>query len=168
MNLNIFSGGSVVASTRQARQQYASASAKEETIHRQVVGGVRKAFLGVNAYSTQVRADELSVKSSKSALDSARAAYKVGARTLLDVLDDTTQLYQNQQTFAVDQYAYMNNFIALKEVAGTLSPADVAKLSSWLTKPVNLEAAKQISTTTNTTEPRQATPPPKKSSTESQ
>ena len=159
MNLNIFSGGSVVAETRQARYQYASASAKEETVHRQVVGATRQAFLGVNSYSAQVRADALSIKSSQSALDSARAGYNVGTRTLLDVLDDTTQLYQNQQAYSLDQYAYMNNFVALKESAGTLSGADVAKLNEWLPKPIDLDAQKQISQTTNTKQPRQPTTP---------
>ena len=144
VNWNFFAGGSVIAETRQARYQYASASAKEENVYRQVVSATRQAFLGVNSYSAQVKADALSIKSSQSALSSARAAYSVGARTLLDVLDDTTLLYQTQQSYSVDQYAYMNNFVALKENAGTLSGADVAKLSAWLTKPINLEAAKQI------------------------
>lgn len=160
MNFNIFSGGSVVAQTHQARYQYASASAKEESVYRQVVEGTRKAFLGVNSYSAQVKADALSIKSAQSALESARAGYQVGSRTLLDVLDDTTQLYQNQQSHSVDQYAYMNNFVALKEAAGTLSMEDVAKLSSWLTKPIDLEAAKDIPANTNATEPRQPTTTP--------
>ena len=159
VNWNFFAGGRVIAETRQARYQYASASAKEENVYRQVVSATRQSFLGVNSYSAQVKADALSIKSSESALSSARAAYSVGARTLLDVLDDTTLLYQNQQAYSVDQYAYMNNFVALKENAGTLSGADVAKLSTWLTKPINLEAAKQISQATNTKEPRQATAP---------
>ena len=159
MNFDIYSGGSVVADTKQARYQYASASAKEETTYRQVVGATRQAFLGVNSYSAQVKADAFSIKSSKSALESARAGYNVGTRTLLDVLDDTTQLYQNQQAYALDQYAYMNNFVALKESAGTLSADDVAKLNAWLTHPIDLEAAKKISTQTNAKQPRQPTLP---------
>jgi outer membrane protein len=159
VNWNFFAGGSVIAETRQARYQYASASAKEESVHLQVVSATRQAFLNVNSYSAQVKADALSIKSSQSALSSARAAYSVGARTLLDVLDDTTLLYQTQQSYSVDQYAYMNNFVALKQNAGTLSGADVARLSAWLTKPINLEAAKQISPSTDTKEPRQATAP---------
>jgi outer membrane protein len=155
LSYSIFSGGSVVAETRQARFQYASASAKEETVHRQVVGATRQAFLGVNSYSAQVRADALSIKSAQSALSSARAGYSVGVRTLLDVLDDTTLVYQSQQAYALDQYAYMNNFVALKESAGTLGVDDVARLSSWLSKPIDLEAAKKISNSTTTKEPRQ-------------
>lgn len=157
VNWNILSGGSVVAETRQARYQYTSARAKEETIHRQVVGATRQAFLGVNSDSAQIKADELSIKSSKSALTSARAGYLVGTRTLLDVLDDTTQLYQNQQSYANDQYAYINNFVSLKESAGTLSTDDLYKLSSWLTKPIDLKNAKKVSNATETKEPRQQT-----------
>jgi len=47
VNWDIFSGGSVIAETRQARYQYAASSAEEETIYRQVVSATRQAFLGV-------------------------------------------------------------------------------------------------------------------------
>ncbi|MBS0352058.1 MAG: TolC family outer membrane protein [Proteobacteria bacterium] len=157
VNWDIFQGGNVVASTRQARYQYASSSAKEQTVSQQVVAGARKAFLGVNSYNAQIRADQLSVKSAQSALESSRAGYNVGYRTLTDVLNDTTLLYQSEQALAVDQYAYINNFVALKELAGTLGPADVVKLNSWLTKPINLEADEKITTDGNTKEPRQPT-----------
>lgn len=155
VNFNLFSGGSTVAQTRQARYEYASASAREETIRQQVMGATRQAFLGVNSYSAQVKADELSIKSSQNALESSRAGYEVGTRTLLDLLNNTTQLYQNQQAYAVDQYAYINNFVALKETAGTLGNADVAKFSSWLKHPIDLEAAKKGSKNTETKQPRQ-------------
>lgn len=159
INWSIFSGGSVIAQTRQARYQYVSASAKEETVYRQVIANTRQAFLGVNSLNAQIKADVLSIKSSQSALESARAGYAVGTRTLLDVLDDTTQLYQNEKGYAVDQYSYINNFVALKESAGALSNEDVAKLSAWLTHPINLTAAQQIPTTSETTQPRQPTNP---------
>jgi len=160
VNWSLLSGGSTVAETRQARYQYASACAKEQNIYSQVVSSTRQAFLGVNSYGSQVRADALSIKSAQSALNSARAGYQVGTRTLLDVLDDTTQLYQNQQSYALDQYSYMNNFVALKESAGTLCGADVAKLSSWITKPLNLDQARQISQDGNTKQPRQPSASP--------
>lgn len=155
MNYNFFSGGSTIAQTRQARFQYASASAKEQTVYQQVVGATRQAFLGVNSYAAQIEADELSIKSAASALASVRSAYKVGTRTLLDVLNDTTQLYQSQQSFAIDQYAYINNYVALKQYAGILNGPDIVTLNSWLTKPIDLEAAKRLSKESQTKEERQ-------------
>jgi outer membrane protein len=161
VSYNFFSGGSTVAQTQQARYQYASASAKEQTVYQQVVGATRQAFLGVNSYSAQVRADELSIKSASSALESVRSAYRVGTRTLLDVLNDTTQLYQSQQSYAIDQYAYINNYVALKEYAGILSGVDISTLNAWLTKPIDLEAAKKLSKDSETKEKRQSTDTPK-------
>lgn len=155
VSYNFFSGGSTLAQTRQARFQYASASAKEQTVYQQVVGATRQAFLGVNSYAAQIQADELSIKSASSALSSVRSAYNVGTRTLLDVLNDTTQLYQSQQSFAIDQYAYINNYVALKQYAGILSGTDVVTLNSWLTKPIDLEAAKRPSKESQTKEERQ-------------
>ncbi len=57
----------------------------------------------------------------------------------------------------LDQYAYINNFVALKELAGTLGPADVVQLNSWLTKPIDLEADQKTTTDGDTKEPRQPT-----------
>ncbi len=153
--LPIYSGGSVVTHTRQARYQYASASALEEVVYRRVVAQTRQAFLGVVSNTAQIKADAQSIISAKNALVSATTGYQVGTRILLDLLNDTTQLYQSQQQHALDQYSYMNNYVALKQAAGILNNEDLISLCHWLNKPLNLKAAQSINPDSKTKEPRQ-------------
>lgn len=143
LQVPIFSGGSIVAKTRQARYEYASASAKLQYVDRQVVGQARQSFLGVVSNISKLKADQKTIISAENALKSSQANYKAGTRTMIDVLRETTQLYQAQQQYAFDQYTYMTNFIALKDAAGTLGPQDISNFSSWLDSPIDLNAAKE-------------------------
>ncbi len=143
LQVPIFSGGSVVAQTRKARYDYASASAKLEYAQRQIVGQTRQSFLGVVSNISKIKADRQSIVSAENALKSSKANYEAGTRTMIDVLKETTQLYQAQQQYAFDQYDYMSDFVSLKNAAGTLSPEDISKFSAWLNSPIDLSAAKK-------------------------
>ena len=140
VNVPIFAGGSVLIQSRQARYDYASASAKLEYVHRQVVGQTREAFLGINSNINQIKADLQSIKSSKYSLASTKESYHAGTRTFVDVLNDTSNIYQTQDQYANDQYAYINNFVALKNSAGTLSPVDLQVINEWLCQKIKLAA----------------------------
>ena len=129
-------GGLVDASVRQARYQYAAASGLLEQTHRSVVYQTRSSFLSVLSNTSQIKADRQTITSSRNALAATEAGLKVGTRTMVDVLSAMTALYQSEQQYANDQYAYMNNFISLKAAAGTLSVADLELVNSWLTKSV--------------------------------
>lgn len=137
MNFNIFQGGSVIAQTKQARYDYLTASSALEFTHREVVKDTRQAFLGVISGVSQVKADKQSIKSAQNAVEATKAGYTVGTRTMVDVLNDLSTLYQNQQKYADDQYAYINSIIALKAAAGTLSLNDLVAINRWLGKKVD-------------------------------
>lgn len=127
-------GGLVIASTKQARYNYATAAGLLEQTHRSVVDQTRSSFLSVLSYIGQVKADKQSIISSRNALAATEAGMRVGTRTMVDVLSAMTTLYQAQQQYADDQYTYINNLIALKAAAGTLSVADIADINTWLNK----------------------------------
>lgn len=136
-------GGRVIASTKQARYNYVTASDQLEQTHRQVVNQTRSSFLSVLSYIGQVKADKESIASARNALAATEAGFKVGTRTMVDVLNDLTTLYQAQQQYANDQYSYINHIIALKEAAGTLSVNDLAEINAWLGK--NLQFTQETS-----------------------
>lgn len=133
---NPIQGGGVIAATKKARYDYVTASAKLDQIHRDVVNQARSSFLSVLSNSSQIKADKQSIISAKNALSATEAGLKVGTRTMVDVLDALKTLYQSQKQFAVDQYAYINNLIALKAAAGTLSVVDLQKVNAWLGRSV--------------------------------
>lgn len=135
---NPIQGGLVIASTKKARYNYVTASGLLDQTHRNVVNSTRSSFLSVLSFIGQVNADKQTIISSRNALSATEAGFKVGTRTMVDVLLALTRVYQSQQQYADDQYSYINNIIALKAAAGTLSVADLAEINSWLGKHIKL------------------------------
>lgn len=131
-------GGLVIASTKQARFNYVTASGLLEQTYRSVVNQTRSSYLSVVAGISQVKADAQRIVSAKNALAATKAGFSVGTRTMVDVLNDLTTLYQAQQQYADDQYAYLNHLIALKQAAGTLSFKDLKQINAWLSKNLRL------------------------------
>ena len=137
INMPVFSGGAIVAATRQARYQYANQVATLEFLYRQVASNTRQAYLGVLLSVSKIQADVQAIKSAANSVGSTEEGYKVGTRTIVDLLQALTQLYQQQQQLAVDQYNYINNYVALKNQAGTLSIDDLRRINGWLNKMIN-------------------------------
>lgn len=136
LNMPIFQGGYVVAATRQARQAYAASAAKLEFVHRQVLANTRTSFLNVVAGISKIKANKQVIRSQKKAVETTEASYKVGTRTMVDVLDAYSNLYQSQATFAQAQYDYIISSLRLKQEAGTLGLDDIQIINHWLDKPL--------------------------------
>lgn len=139
-------GGLVIASTKQARYNYATAAGLLEQTHRQVVNQARSSFLSVLSNVSQIKADKQSIISAQNAFEATEAGLKVGTRTMVDVLSALTTLYQAEQRHANDQYAYINNLIALKAAAGTLSVKDLVVINSWLGKSIQFPNQTSVAT----------------------
>lgn len=142
--LPVSSGGAVIASTDQARYQYQQALSVEEATHRSIVAQTRKAYLGVLSEISQVRADKQAIISSQSAYDATVAAYDVGTRTMVDVLNAQSNLYNIQRTTVKEQYNYLIQTLLLKQTAGTLSPQDIFTLNRLMRKRTELITEKDI------------------------
>jgi outer membrane protein len=125
-------GGTTVAQIQQARCDYQKASASLAQTHSTVVSQTSQAFLGVISGISSVKAGRQSVISNQSALNSTRASYAVGVKTIVDVLMAESSLYQAQKDYAVSEYTYLTQMLALKQQAGTLGVDDLRKINSWL------------------------------------
>lgn len=133
LTVPVFAGGNVSYLTKQAEFQYQAAVADMDIQHRATMAKTRQAYLGVLAEISQIRADRQAIKSAQSSLDSNNAAYKVGTRTILDVLTAQSALYDAETKYAQDRFEYVINFLTLKEAAGSLNEQDLAQVNSWLT-----------------------------------
>ena len=84
---------------------------------------------------SRVMARKQSIVSSQSALDATQAGYEVGTRNIVDVLNAQNNLFAAQRDYANSRYDFIINSLRLKEVAGTLSPEDIARLEGFLLPP---------------------------------
>ena len=135
-NLPLYSGGAVTSQVKQAQYAFVGASEQLEGAHRSMVQTVRSSWNNVNASISNVKAYEQLVVSSQSSLDAMEAGYSVGTRTIVDVLDATTTLYNAKQQLSSARYNYLINQLNIKYALGTLNEQDLQTLNNTLGKPV--------------------------------
>lgn len=135
-SLPLYSGGSVTSQVKQAQYNFVGASEQLESAHRNVVQTVRSSFNNVNASISTINAYKQAVVSAQSSLDAMEAGYSVGTRTIVDVLDATTTLYNAKQQLSSARYNYLINQLNIKSALGTLNEQDLVSLNAALGKPV--------------------------------
>ncbi len=131
-NVNLFSGGQILAQVRQAEYQYEAARDAYEEQRRNTINQTRTAFRNVEAAMSRVKALEQAVISAQSALDANEASYEVGIKTSVDVLDSISLLYQQQQNLSSARYNYILSILQLKQAAGVIEIMDLVTLNQWL------------------------------------
>lgn len=140
LSLPIYSGGAVNSQVKQAQFAYVGASEQLESAHRSMVQTVRSSWNNVNASLSNIKAYEQSVVSYQSSLDAMEAGYSVGTRTIVDVLDATSSLYNARQQLSNARYNYLINQLNIKYAVGTLNEQDLAQLNASLGTPVSTSA----------------------------
>ncbi len=113
-SLPLYQGGMVNSQVKQAQYNFVGASEQLESAHRSVVQTVRSSFNNVNASISSINAYKQAVVSAQSSLDAMEAGYSVGTRTIVDVLDATTTLYNAKQQLSNARYNYLINELNIK------------------------------------------------------
>jgi len=136
LSVPIYSGGSVTSQVKQAQYNFVSASEQLESAHRSMVQTVRSSFNNISASVSSINAYKQAVISAQSSLDASQAGYDVGTRTIVDVLDATTTLYNAKQNLSSARYTYLINQLTLKSALGTLNESDILAMNGVLGKPI--------------------------------
>ncbi len=136
-SLPLYQGGMVNSQVKQAQYNFVGASEQLESAHRSVVQTVRSSFNNVNASISSINAYKQAVVSAQSSLDAMEAGYSVGTRTIVDVLDATTTLYNAKQQLSNARYNYLINELNIKSALGTLNEQDLIALNNTLGKAIS-------------------------------
>ncbi|MDP1707771.1 MAG: TolC family outer membrane protein [Gammaproteobacteria bacterium] len=132
LNVPLYQGGLINSRTREAHARHSQALAILEQQQRSVLRQTRDAYLSVTANISRVQALRQAVTSNHTALESTRVGLEVGTRTEVDVLDAQRELFRTERDHARARYDYILQTLRLKQAAGTLSPADLAHINTWL------------------------------------
>jgi len=132
LTIPIVEGGYTLASTRQAEDLSQVAQKGYDFSLRDTVNQTRQAYLAILSGISQIKADKQAVISGESALQGTIAGYRVGTKTIVDVLTAQDTLFQSQSQYATDRFNYITNSIKLKEETGTLSINDLRAINNWL------------------------------------
>ena len=129
----IFSGGLVQSQVRQAQYQWIAAKYNVQQVSRQTERTARDAYQGLVSKIAQVNALKQGLESARVAMQATEAGYEVGTRTTVDVLQERQALVLAQTNYAQARYDYMNDVIALRLAAGTLTRDTLVELNKSLT-----------------------------------
>lgn len=130
----IFSGGLVSSQIRQGVYQQRAARENLELSTRQTESSARDTYLSMESSIALVEADKQALESSRLALQATEAGFDVGTRTTIDVLTSRKNLLAAEVAYEQSRYTYITNLIALKQVTGSLTRADLEMINGWLTK----------------------------------
>lgn len=130
--LNAFNGGETYATMKQDYYNYRVAKETAANTRRNLISSVQQDYLNVLSDISQIHAYQQAIASGESALEATRAAYKVGTRTIVDVLTEQSSLFKAQQNYAEAINQYIIDSLKLKFDAGTLTVNDIVALNHWL------------------------------------
>ena len=132
LEVPLYSGGSVSASRRQAKELYFRAEEEYNFEKRQLIQNSRNLYRLVITDISRVRAQKQGIRSMKAALTAIDAGYNNGTRTILDVLNAQNTLYAVKRDYANARFDYIIDSLKLKQVAGILKEEDILNINNWL------------------------------------
>lgn len=130
INIPLYSGGYVVASTRQALANVQRLEAEFDSNKENVLAEVHKQFNLLGSSTNRVDALERALKSAEKLILATRRSVLGGMRVNLDVLTAEQQLYTVRRDLAQARYAYFNAWLKLRFIAGLFEDNDMKVLGS--------------------------------------
>lgn len=135
-SLPLYSGGATNSQVKQAQYNFVGASETLESAHRSMIQLVRSSYNNISASISGISAYQQVVVSAQSSLEAMEAGYQVGTRTIVDVLNATTTLYNAKQQLANARYDYLISQLNIKSALGTLNENDLTTLNAALGKAI--------------------------------
>lgn len=137
LNVPIFTGGMTSSQARESRQRLLQSEALQTTQQREVLKQTKNFFRALNSDIYQIKARKQTMISSYEAVIANQIGYRVGNRSMTDVLTAQRQLYSAVRDYNNARYDYILNNLRLKQMAGTLKVEDLQDLAQFLLKDYN-------------------------------
>ncbi|SFU85383.1 outer membrane channel protein TolC [Xenorhabdus koppenhoeferi] len=144
LDLPIFNGGATYSQVEQAKYNFVGASQDLENTYRKVIQEVHSSSNNISAAISSVKANKQAVLSAQSSLDSMEAGYQVGTRTIVDVLEATTKLFQAKQNLSKARYDYLISQLRIQLARGALNEDDLVTLNKMLGAQISTAASSII------------------------
>lgn len=129
---NIFSGGRNDAYTRETAYKISEAKELRSSVHRQVTEGFILSWNAFEQLNLQKKYIKMHVISSKDTQSDYKEQFKVGQRSLLDLLDTENELYQARRDFLDAEFTEISAQYRILHAMGLLVEAlRVTRPSTW-------------------------------------
>jgi len=128
----LFSGGGIVASTRQAEYKYQAARQNMIKTKADAYRQAQQSLTSVITGQQQLLADLKLIEAETEDLTNTTYSYKAGQSSTKDVVEAQMEYYAAHTDYIVDKYVYLNGVLALKQAAGTLNINDLITINKLL------------------------------------
>lgn len=131
VNIPIYSGGQVNASTRQAVAGLEKSKAELQAKQDQILVELRKQYAAVQSSVSRIRALDKAVDSASELVTATEQSIKGGVRINLDLLNAQQQLHTSQRDRSQARFNYLLSLLKLRAAEGTLNPGDVREIAMY-------------------------------------
>ena len=131
LNIPIYAGGAVSALTTQAQANYLKSQDDLQTKTNEVLLDLRKQYSIMQSSALKIEALKQSVASAELLVAATKKSLLGGVRTNLDVLEARKQVFETRRDLSQARYNYLVAYINLRKDAGTLTIADLEKISPY-------------------------------------
>ncbi len=128
-SLPIYEGGEIHADIEQARAREKVTQYRLEELKDKVSVNVETAFLNLESSAALLSASVQSLASAKTALAAIRKGYRVGTRSIIDLLSSVQDYETAEDNYSRAVYSHLTARAGLKAAAGIISEADVRVLN---------------------------------------
>jgi len=131
LTVPLYSGGSVVATTRQAVAGQEKARNDLQATTDKVLVELHKEYALVLSSVARIAALDKAVESSELLIKATQQSIQGGVRINLDLLNAQQQLYTSKRDLAQARFNYLEGLLKLRAAAGTASADDVRQVASF-------------------------------------
>lgn len=131
VNIPLYSGGAVNASSRQSVANEEKAKADLQVQTDKILTELRKDYDSLLSSAARIDALMKSVASAELLIKATEQSVKGGVRINLDVLNAKQQLYTSKRDLAQARYNYLVNTLRMRACVGTLSGDDVREIAPY-------------------------------------
>jgi protease secretion system outer membrane protein len=131
VNLPLYAGGRVVATTNQAQANKARAEADLDALSDRVLVELRRQYQLLQSSIRRIESLDLAVDSALLLVQATEKSIKGGIRINLDLLNAQSQLFSAQIDLAEARYNYLLAYLRLRLAAGTLVLEDLEKIAAY-------------------------------------
>ena len=130
LNWNILKGGSDYASLKQASYYNQAANFQLLQTQREIYAATVEAFQTVVLDAVRIDAFKKSVYSGLASVKAILEGFEAGTQTIVDLLNRQAILVQAQLSFADSIFNYVEDYVRLKELQGSLTFKDVEEVNT--------------------------------------
>lgn len=131
VNLPLYSGGRVVAASRQAQSTFEQQRHELDAATAEILNNVERQYRLVRSSQRREEAYRQSVEAATQRVEATQRSLEGGERTHLDVLDAESQRFEALRDLARARYDYLVAWLSLRWQAGQLDDSDIAQVANY-------------------------------------